>query len=247
MAIPPINPYSMPAQQDLPERKVPWRPDPARAVLLIHDMQAYFIDAYTPERPPLTDLVDNIRRLRRVAHGMRIPVAYTAQPGGMTRAERGIQHDFWGPGMTAEPRHRRIIEELAPQDGDTVLTKWRYSAFVDTGLQRLLDDRRRDQLIICGVYAHLGCLVTAFDAYMRDVEPFFVADAVADFTPEDHRMAVDHVARGCGVALSTRDVVAALLSAPAAEPGGPVEAGQAAEAAQRAGAVPNVEHSLQAR
>lgn len=233
VAIPPISPYVMPAR-DLPPRKVPWRPDPARAVLLIHDMQAYFLDAFTPGRPPLTDLVANIRRLRRVAYDRGVPVAYTAQPGGMTRAQRGIQHDFWGPGMTAEPQHRRIIGELAPQDGDTVLTKWRYSAFAGTDLQRLFDDRRRDQLVICGVYAHLGCLITACDAYMRDVEPFLVADAVADFSPEDHRMAVDYVAHGCGVTLPAREVVAALAPAPAPDsaPSGGTGPGAGADVAE---------------
>ena len=211
MAIPPISPYAMPREQDLPLRDARWRPDAARAVLLVHDMQAYFVDPFPRGRPPLTELVNNIGRLRRVAAGLGVPVTYTAQPGGMTRAERGIQHDFWGPGMTAEPRHRRIIDELAPTDRDTVLTKWRYSAFFDTDLQRLLDDHGRDQLIICGVYARLGCLVTAFDAFMRDVEPFIVADAVADFSRDEHLMAVNHVIRGCGVAAWTRGLIAALV------------------------------------
>jgi bifunctional isochorismate lyase/aryl carrier protein len=202
----------MPLEQDLPQQKAPWRPDPARAVLLIHDMQAYFIDPFPRGQPPLTDLVSNIRRLRRVASALGVPVAYTAQPGGMTRTERGIQHDIWGPGMTAAPRHRGIIDEVAPTNGDTVLTKWRYSAFYGTGLQNLLDAKGRDQLIICGVYAHLGCMVTAFDAFMRDIEPFFVADAVADFSFEKQWMAVNYVTSGGAVAVWTRSLIAALMS-----------------------------------
>jgi isochorismate hydrolase len=210
VAIPPISPYPMPLERDLPPQNAPWQPDPARAVLLVHDMQEYFVEPFTSGQPPLTELVNNIRRLRRIAADVGVPVAYTAQPGGMTRTERGIQHDFWGPGMTAEPRHRRIIDELAPSGGDTVLTKWRYSAFFGTDLQKLLDDHGRDQLIICGVYAHLGCLVTAYDAFMRDVEPFFVADAVADFSFEDHQLALNHVTGGCAVTVWTRGLIAAL-------------------------------------
>lgn len=43
MTIPPIEPYQMPAADDLPENVASWQVDPSRAVLLIHDMQKYFL------------------------------------------------------------------------------------------------------------------------------------------------------------------------------------------------------------
>lgn len=203
MAIPVIPPYLMPTDAEVPLPVVSWTPDPARAVLLIHDMQRYFMSAFTPGQSPATELVGNIKRLRESADALGLPVIYTAQPGNMSRQQRGLLHDFWGPGMSAAPENREIIEELTPTGMDTVLTKWRYSAFHRTGLRELLADLGRDQLIICGVYAHIGCLMTACDSFTLDVQPFFVADALADFSRTEHLMAVSYAAQRLGVADTT--------------------------------------------
>ena len=68
----------------------------------------------------------------------------------------------------------------------------RYSAFKKTNLLEILNEQGRDQLIICGIYAHIGCLLTACEAFMDGIEPFFVADAVADFSLEHHKQALEY-------------------------------------------------------
>jgi isochorismate hydrolase len=213
MGIPGIAPYELPVPPEPVAGRPDWRLDPDRAVLLIHDMQRYFLDFFPAGRQPATGLVENIAAIRAAACAAGVPVVYTAQPGGMTPAERGLLHDFWGAGMRPSEEHRRIVPELAPGPADVVLTKWRYSAFARTDLADRMRDWRRDQLVVCGIYAHVGCLMTACDAFTRDIQPFLVADAVADFTLADHLMALDYAARLCAVTPGAATVVTWLRAA----------------------------------
>jgi trans-2,3-dihydro-3-hydroxyanthranilic acid synthase len=207
--IPPITPYSMPTR--LPGNVAPWKIEPHRAVLLIHDMQRYFLDAFPAGQSPVRELVDNLARLREQCTAVGIPVGYTAQPGNMTEEQRGLLKDFWGPGMTTSPSQREIVDRLAPAAGDQIYTKWRYSAFHRSGLLAFLREQQRDQLIIGGVYAHLGVLMTACDAFTNDLQAFLVADAVADFDPGHHQWAMDYASTRCAVVLPTQQAVEALV------------------------------------
>ena len=211
MALPKIAPYSYREQEH--QNRVNWRVDPARAALLVHDMQRYFVRAFELERngQPLPDAqiniaIANIRRLLDAAHAANIPVYYTAQPPRQNPADRRLLTDFWGDGLQ-DDENAQILDELAPTEADTVLTKWRYSAFVRSPLEEQLKDLGRDQLIIGGIYAHIGCLTTALEAFMRDIQPFMVADALADFTEEEHRMACEYASGRCARVLNTAEVL----------------------------------------
>ncbi|WP_329024591.1 isochorismatase family protein [Streptomyces sp. NBC_00690] len=197
MALPAIAPYPMPQPDGLPTNRVEWTVDPDRAVLLVHDLQNYFLSAFDTQAEPVTTLLHHVAQLRKDATRLGVPVVYTAQPGGQTPEERGLQQDFWGPGLPADATAAAIADAVAPAAGDTVLTKWKYSAFVRTELRELLREQGRDQLIITGVYAHIGVLMTACDAWMQDIQAFLVADAVADFSEREHRMALEWAAGRC--------------------------------------------------
>ncbi len=202
--------YAMPRSR--PANLAPWRPDPSRAAVLIHDMQRYFIDFLPPGQSPTTELTANIVAIRETARRAGVPVLYSAQPRPVSRAERGLLHDLWGPGMSgADAASGDILASLAPGADDQVVVKHRYSAFFRTDLSTRLAALGRDQLVVCGVFAHLGCLLTAADAFAYDVEPFLVADAMADFSLEDHLLALDYAARRCAVTLTTAELRSHLL------------------------------------
>ncbi|MDT0329433.1 isochorismatase family protein [Nocardiopsis lambiniae] len=210
MSLPLIPAYPMPTESDLPENRMEWAVDPDRCVLLVHDMQRYFVNALPPEREPTTDLLVNIALLRETCVQAGVPRVFTAQPGAQEPRDRGLLRDLWGEGLRDDPEHTDIVAPFDPRAGDLRVTKWRYSAFARTDLEARIRALGRDQLIVCGVYAHIGVLMTACDAFMRDVETFVVADAVADFSAADHTMALSYAARRCASVVTTKRVLAAL-------------------------------------
>lgn len=205
MGLPKIAPYALPTAGDLPVPRAPWKLEPGRAALLIHDMQNYFLDIFTPDVAPIAPAIANIKALASACRTAGIPVFYTAQEGDQDRRDRGLQADLWGPGMGWD--RQPIIDALAPTPGDIVLVKHRYSAFQRSNLETLMRVRGRDQLIVAGIYAHIGCTLTAGEAFMRDIEPFMAADALADFSREKHDMALSYVAAVCGVPLMTAQIL----------------------------------------
>lgn len=127
--------------------------------------------------------------------------------------DRALLNEFWGSGLPAQPEGAPIIAALAPRAQHTVLDKWRYSAFVRSDLLERLQAQGHNQLIVCGVYAHIGCQVTCVDAFMRDIQPILVGDALADFSPEHHAQALEYISQRAGMVRSTAQVLAELGAA----------------------------------
>lgn len=205
MALPPVPDYPMPSPDQLPPSRVDWRCTPARAALLVHDMQAHYLAPYPETASPRRELIANTAALCHAARAAGIPVFWSVARPAADRAERGLLWDFWGAGMAGDGA--RLVAPLAPSADEGTVVKHRYSAFHRTDLLHQLAAAGRDQLVICGVYAHIGVYATACDAFMSDVAPFLVADAVAAFSPEQHLGALRLAAGQCAAVLTATQIL----------------------------------------
>lgn len=73
-----------------------------------------------------------------------------------------------------------IVAELAPEPGDLVVPKHRYSGFYETRLDALLRERGIDTLIMTGATTSVCVESTIRDAFYRDYRCLVLADCVAE-------------------------------------------------------------------
>ncbi|WP_428933993.1 isochorismatase family protein [Streptomyces sp. ACT015] len=215
---PPMFPYVMPTPTMLPADRTGWTLDPARAALVVLNLQNRFVRTLEREAAPAAELLANTARLIDGARAAGVPVIHSV-PAGVRRATgRGPVPYARLVAPVAGADAEAFVDRVEPRAGDTVLTARKYSAFARTRLDGRLRELERDQVVILGLYARAGVLMTAGDAWAQDLEAFVVADAVADLCAGHHEFALEWVADTCGAVTATDRVAAAFDAGhPAAE------------------------------
>jgi ureidoacrylate peracid hydrolase len=103
-----------------------------------------------------------------------------------------------------------IVDALAPQPGDHVVRKTRYSGFCETDLEDYLRAEGIRHLLFTGVATNICVESTARDAFFAEFWPILVEDAMNHSGPDFNRMATlwnfEHV---FGWVTGAQDVLAA--------------------------------------
>ena len=136
------------------------------AVLIVVDAQVEYSDEGALALPGLQPAVDNIMALLLTARKQDTRVVHIAHEGSAGRA--------FDPAKGG-----RIIEQVAPLEGETVLAKGLPNSFAYTGLQNHLAEIGRPHLIICGFMTHMCVSSTARAALDLGYETTVVSDATA--------------------------------------------------------------------
>lgn len=88
-----------------------------------------------------------------------------------------------------------IIPGLAPQEGDVVIQKRRYSGFFETELSDLLREHNIEDVEVVGVCTNICVMDTVGGLANRDLNVTVPRAGVADFDPEGHEFALKRMAK----------------------------------------------------
>ncbi len=108
----------------------------------------------------------------------------------------------------------QIVPELAPQPGELVITKARYSGFAGTNLDSVLRGRGIRNLLMMGIASNVCVESTLRDAYFHEYWPVLIEDgSMPAGSPEIHAATVYNVKTFFGWVTTAQDVATALREA----------------------------------
>lgn len=154
----------------------------AATALIVVDMQNDFAHErgalYGAEaRAAIPVIADVVRRARRAG----ATIVFTQDWHEADDPEFAI----WGEHARAGTWGAEIVDELRPEDGDTVVRKLRYDAFYGTDLDHRLRRAEVTHVVVVGTVANVCVLHTAGSAALRHYDVIVVEDAIGALTPFD--------------------------------------------------------------
>ena len=196
----------------------PFDLDPARAGLVIIDMQRDFLEpggfgaALGNDVSLLRRTIAPTRRLLEAARRTGLGVIHTreghrpdlADLPPAKKARRRLAAGIGDPGpmgrilVRGEPGHD-IIPELYPLPGEPIVDKPGKGAFHATDLEAMLKNRGITQLIVCGVTTEVCVNTTVREANDRGYDCIVVADCVGSYFPEFQRVALEMIRAQGGI------------------------------------------------
>lgn len=128
-------------------------------------------------------IVPAIRRVLVQCRASRVPVIYANDsflPGDALFGGRMKPHALRGTAGAD------VIPEIAPEPGDHVVPKRRFSAFYKTDLDQTLRTLGVDTVAVAGITTPFCVLATALDALSLDFQAVILEDCSAAHKPEVH-------------------------------------------------------------
>jgi ureidoacrylate peracid hydrolase len=193
------------------------RCDPRYAALIVVDVQNDFVSAEGSAAKRGDDvgaavaMVPNLTRLIEAARRVGLTIIYirtthsewtdtpswiyrTSQKSGLNTCREGS----WGA---------EFYDGISPLPSERVVTKHRYSAFINTDLNTVLKARGIQSVLVCGVATNVCVETTARDGYMYDYYVTMIDDCSAAYDARLHMGTLENIRRHFGLVASSHEII----------------------------------------
>lgn len=222
----------------LAARPRPFALDPARAAVIVNDMQNAFVspggylDRAGFDISGAARVVERVGRVLAAARAAGVPV-FHSQNGFDARLDDVAPGSPWREKSPAVALMRErpeldgqilikgtwdyaIVDALAPEAGDIVVPKTRPSCFAGTALDMMLRARSVRTIAVCGIASNVGVEWTLRDGLSLEYFGLLIEDATMPAGPAYvHDATVFNVERFVGWVTTSADFCRALGAAPA--------------------------------
>jgi nicotinamidase-related amidase len=176
---------------------------PRATALLVIDLQVAFVDEGQPySSQHARDILPNVNGLIAAGRDAGVTIIFTrasttdtppyARP---TWFDEAVAYGPLAALLRLGRGERELSKSLDVRPSDLVIDKYRSSAMLpqSSNIPEFLQQRGIDTLIIVGALTNYCCENTARDACQMDYKVFFVTDATAALTDEEHNASLGSV------------------------------------------------------
>lgn len=204
------------------------------ALLFFDMLNVYYHGAPEETKRRMKPVVENAVRLMNAARQNDMLIYYAManhRPDGESRSLivtdtdmrlRPWPNDDCNPtvhGATEGSWEQKVIEEIAPQPGDYIILKYRWSTFHQTYFDLALRSRGIDTIIVSGGAVDVGVASTVYAARDHDYNVIVVRDACSN-SHEDSMAAFMNTVFPRMARVRTTDQVLEMIQKPATLPEG---------------------------
>jgi ureidoacrylate peracid hydrolase len=195
------------------------RCEPQWAALLVVDVQNDFVSSKGSAAQRGEDvstaqaIVPRLIRLIEEARRVSLPVVYvktthsewTDTPSWIYRKSQEAvlntcREGSWGADF---------YDGISPLPNERVVIKHRYSAFINTDLNTVLQAKGIESVLVTGVATNVCVETTARDAYMYDYYVTMVGDCAAAYDSRLHETTLENMRRHFGLVASSEEIITA--------------------------------------
>lgn len=194
--------------------------DPRGCALVIIDVQNDYchdggaLNQFGRNVKVIRQMVPRLKDVLEKARRAQVPVIHVRMANNeLTKSEAYLEHRGRRSGgnrqVCQEGTWGADFYEIKPQPGEPIVTKNRYSAFVNTNFETILRAGAIETVILAGVTTDVCVESTARDAFMRDYHVLFLSDCTGVDDPVVQQATLERIGRYFGHVVSSEEVVRA--------------------------------------